>query len=163
MPFTAEELEEMRRADAEIEASFRLTQDDLERARAMDRLVRLETLSPEKRKQAEYRRAYYEANREKVAEYNRAYREANREKLAERQKWILDELRARGYTQAGFAKMLGVSQSAISCLVHGLLALDGFRKADELCRLLGKGNPRLALQRRTGKRGRTNHAAVPLP
>ena len=78
MPFTAEELEEMRRADEEIDAEFKLNADDLRRSRLMDRDAMLEMLTPEKRKLAERQRAYYEANRDKVAEYQRAYREARR-------------------------------------------------------------------------------------
>lgn len=42
MLFTPEELEEMRRADAEIDASFRLTNDDLRRSRQLDRDTALE-------------------------------------------------------------------------------------------------------------------------
>lgn len=80
MPFTPEELAEMAAADAEIEASFRLEQEDLDRALAFDRLAHFEGLPPEKRKLAAQKRAYREANREKVAAYQRAYREANREK-----------------------------------------------------------------------------------
>ena len=82
MLFTPEELAEMAAADAEIEASFRLEQEDLDRALAFDRLAHFEGLPPEKRKLAAQKRAYREANREKVAAYQRAYREANREKVA---------------------------------------------------------------------------------
>lgn len=80
MPFTAEELEEMRRADEEIEQEFHLTNDDLIWEREMEREIALERMSPEKRRIAEYQRAYYEANRDSIAEYQRAYREANRDK-----------------------------------------------------------------------------------
>lgn len=80
MPFTAEELEEMRRADEEIEQEFHLTNDDLIREREMEREIALERMLPEKRRIAEYQRAYYEANRDSIAEYQRAYREANRDK-----------------------------------------------------------------------------------
>ena len=86
MLFTDQELAEMAAADAEIEASFCLDKDDLERSSRLDRLAKLESLSPEKRKVAAQKKAYREANREKVAEYQKAYREANREKVAERQK-----------------------------------------------------------------------------
>lgn len=47
MTWTAEELEEMRQADEEIERDFALTQEDLVRSRAMDReavLQRMEAL-----------------------------------------------------------------------------------------------------------------------
>lgn len=80
MPFTPEELAEMAAADAEIEASFRLEPDDLERSARFDRLARFEALAPEKRKVAAQQKAWYEANREKVAAQKKAYREANREK-----------------------------------------------------------------------------------
>ena len=79
--FTAEELAEIAVADAEIEAEFRLTPEDLEQSSELDREAKFSSLPSEKRKVAEYKKAYYEANREKVAEYQKAYREANREKL----------------------------------------------------------------------------------
>ena len=78
MGFTKKELEEMRRADEEIERSFALTPEDLRRGRELDKAARLEALPHDKRKVAEYQRAYYEANREKVAAQQRAYREARR-------------------------------------------------------------------------------------
>ena len=84
--FTAEELAEMAAADAEIEAEFRLTPEELEQSSELDREAKFSSLPPEKRKVAEYQKAYYEANREKVAAQRKAYREANREKVAEYQK-----------------------------------------------------------------------------
>lgn len=74
MPFTPAELAEMAAADAEIEASFRLEQADLDRSRELDRLAHFDGLSPEKRKVAEYQRAYREANRDKRNAYMREYR-----------------------------------------------------------------------------------------
>lgn len=62
--WTAEELEAMRLADEEIEAEFRLTNDDLAFSREI----------------AAQQKAYREANREKVAAQQKAYYEANREK-----------------------------------------------------------------------------------
>lgn len=73
MPFTAEELEEMRRADEEIEQEFHLTNDDLIWEREMEREIALERMSPEKRRIAKYQRAYYEANRDKYNAYMREY------------------------------------------------------------------------------------------
>ena len=84
--FTAEELAEMAAADAEIEAEFRLTPEELEQSSELDREAKFSSLPPEKRKVAEYQKAYREANREKVAAQRKAYREANREKVAEYQK-----------------------------------------------------------------------------
>ena len=78
--FTAEELAEMAAADAEIDAEFRLTQDDLDRSKEFDRFAKFDALSSSKQKVAAQQRAYREANREKVAAQQRAYREANREK-----------------------------------------------------------------------------------
>ena len=84
--FTPEELAEMETADAEIEAEFRLTQEDLDRSRELDREAKFRALPMEKQKVAAQRKAYREANREKVAEYQKAYYEANREKVAAQQK-----------------------------------------------------------------------------
>ena len=80
--FTAEELAEMAAADAEIDAEFRLTQDDLDRSKEFDRFAKFDALPSSKQKVAAQKRAWYEANREKVAAQKRAYREANREKVA---------------------------------------------------------------------------------
>ena len=79
MSFTPEELAEMAAADAEIEASFRLEPDDLERSARFDRLARFEALAPEKRKVAAQQKAYREANREKYNAYMREYMRKRRE------------------------------------------------------------------------------------
>ena len=84
--FTPEELEELRRADAELEESYVPTQAERDASRRRDRNARIEALPYEKRKIAENQRAYREANREKIAENQRAYYEANREKIAENQR-----------------------------------------------------------------------------
>ena len=83
--FTEEELEEMRRADAEIEADFRLTQEDIAFSRNADREAKLSRKDNRGRKIAENQRAYREANKDKIAEQKRAYREANKEKIADYQ------------------------------------------------------------------------------
>lgn len=70
----------MAAADAEIDAEFRLTQDDLDRSKEFDRFAKFDALPSSKQKVAAQQRAWYEANREKVAAQKRAYREANREK-----------------------------------------------------------------------------------
>lgn len=92
MGWTSEELAEMAAADAEIEATFRLLPEDLERAREQDRLARFEALPPERRKLAAQQKAYREANREKVAAYQKAYYEANREKY---NKYMREYMRKR--------------------------------------------------------------------
>ena len=76
----------MAAADAEIDAEFRLTQDDLDRSKEFDRFAKFDALPSSKQKVAAQQRAWYEANREKVAAQQRAYREANREKVAAQQR-----------------------------------------------------------------------------
>lgn len=78
--FTPEELEELRRADAEIDADFTLSQEDLEFSRRLDRTSVLDRMDNKQRRIAAQQAAYYEANREKIAAQKAAYREANREK-----------------------------------------------------------------------------------
>lgn len=78
--FTPEELADMAAADAEIDASFSLTNEDIRRSREADKAAMLERLPPAKKKKAAYWRAYYEANREEIAAKRRAYYEKNREK-----------------------------------------------------------------------------------
>ena len=144
MPFTAAELEEMRRADEEIEREFRVTPEDLRRSREQDRQAELDALPTAERIKREYRRAYYAANRDKVLEYRRAYYEANREKVLEGQRWMRDERVARGYTQRELAALVGVSQPAIARLETGSMRLDAFAAADRLREILGAGASRLA-------------------
>ena len=71
--FTPEELAEMAAADAEIDTEFRLTQEDLERSRELDREAKFWALPMEKQKVAAQKKSYYEANREKVRERARNY------------------------------------------------------------------------------------------
>ena len=152
MPFTAAELEDMRRADEEIEREFRLTPEDLAESKELDRQAKMEEMLPEKRKVREYQRAYYEATREKVLESQRAYREANREKVLESQRayyeanrekvresqrWIRDERTKRGYTQRELAQRIGSSQPSIAMLESGRMTLAAFHKAAELFQFLG--------------------------
>lgn len=78
-PFTPEELEELRRADAELDEEFTFTKEDLERSRRLDQQAKLDRLDNRSRKIAAQKAAYYEANKEKIAAHQAAYREANRE------------------------------------------------------------------------------------
>ena len=73
MPFTEEELAEMAAADAEIKASFQLTNDDLVMSREFDRMAVLDSMDNQKRKVAAQQKAYREANREKYNAYMREY------------------------------------------------------------------------------------------
>ena len=79
MPFTPEELAAMAAADAEIEAEFRLTPEDLARSRAQDREAVLEQMDPERRKVAASQKAYREANKEKYNAYMREYQRRRRQ------------------------------------------------------------------------------------
>ena len=57
--FTEAELEELRRADAEIEEGFTLTQEDLNFSRNLDREAKLDKLDNRGRKIAAQKAAYY--------------------------------------------------------------------------------------------------------
>ena len=83
--FTEEELEELRRADAELDEEFSLTPEDLQFSRQLDRDAKLDKLDNQGRRKAAQKAAYYEANKDKIAEYQAAYREANKDKIAEYQ------------------------------------------------------------------------------
>ena len=80
--FTEEELEELRRADAELDEEYHLTQEDIVFSRQLDREAKLDRLDNRGRRSAAQKAAYYEANREKIAAQQAAYYEANREKIA---------------------------------------------------------------------------------
>ena len=121
MPFTAQELEEMRLADKEIEREFCQTQEEIEASRRRDRRAKFEALPIEKRK---------------VAAYQKAYREANREKVAASQKWIADARKKAGWTQADVARMIGVSKTSVALLEIGYMNLEKFSKRAELEELL---------------------------
>ena len=98
--FTEEELAELARIDAEIDAipvSSEEVQESLKRDRVAEYLkkdikgrelaeARRRYREANKEKVAEAKRRYYEANKEKVAEYRRRYYEANKEKVAEYQR-----------------------------------------------------------------------------
>lgn len=128
MGFTPAELAEMARADAEIEATSRLTNEDVMLGRMIDRASILDNMDAahwrraeaqrryreaNRDKIAEGKRRYYEANREKVAEAQRRYREANRDKVAEGKRELRDYRLSLGLTQKSFAALLGVSQPSI--------------------------------------------------
>lgn len=86
MGFTAAELAEMARADAEIEATFRLTNEDLALGRQIDREAVLEGMDARARKRAEYQRRYRETHKDEQAEYMRRYYETHKDERAERQR-----------------------------------------------------------------------------
>lgn len=78
--FTPEELEELRRADQEIEENFQITQEEINQSRKRDRESALESIDHHHRKIAAYQAAYREANREKYNAYHREYQRKWREK-----------------------------------------------------------------------------------
>lgn len=78
--FTPEELEELRRADQEIEENFQITQEEINQSRKRDRESDLESLDHHQRKIAAYQAAYREANREKYNAYHMEYQRKWREK-----------------------------------------------------------------------------------
>ena len=112
--FTAAELEELRRADAEIDAEFVQTAEEIAESRARDRDARLAALPDAKRKRAERQRAYYEANRDKAAEYKRAYY-YNRTPNEAFRSWMQET----GTTQKALAEKIGVTQATISTWYTG--------------------------------------------
>ena len=71
--FTPEELEELRRADEELEADFRQTPEEIRESRQRDRQARLDGLDHKGRRAADQKRAYREANREAYNKYQREY------------------------------------------------------------------------------------------
>lgn len=79
--FTPEELEELRRFDAEIDAQP-ITMKDYKLSREIDHIARTgEPPKPQKTsaKRQAYQKAYYAANRERILEYGRRYKEEHRE------------------------------------------------------------------------------------
>ena len=80
MPFTKEELDAMLAADEEIEREFSITPEEIKKSRELDRIAVLDSYSSQKKKIAESKRAYREANREKYNAYMREYQRKRREK-----------------------------------------------------------------------------------
>lgn len=137
MKFTPEEIEEMRRADEEIERDFRWTRDELAASRSRDAEATIFQKDTRCRSIAEKQRAYYEANKGSIAEKQRAYREANKDSIAEKQRWIREARLARGFSQRRLAMEIGVNQPSISLLESGGLKLDSFRAKHALFAALG--------------------------
>ena len=85
--FTPEELEELRRADEEIEAGFVITRE--ERMEINRRGKKNRNLSPETRaKNTERSKAYYREHREDILAHQKAYYREHREEMcAERREY----------------------------------------------------------------------------
>ena len=77
--FTPEELEELRRADAEIDAGFVITREERQEIKKRGNPRRRSAEARER--DAARSKAYYWANREKVLAQQKARYEANREEL----------------------------------------------------------------------------------
>lgn len=122
MKFTPEEIEEMRRADEEIERDFRWTNDELAASRSRDSEATLLRKDSRERSIAEKQRAYYEANKDSIAE---------------KQQWIRHKRLNRGYSQYALAEAIGSSQAMISRLESGEMKLEAFFAKDALCAVLG--------------------------
>jgi hypothetical protein len=90
----------MARADAEIEATFRLTSEDIALGRQIDREAVLEGMDARagrgrvhaayrethKDERAEYQRRYRETHKDERAEYQRRYRVTHKDERAEYQR-----------------------------------------------------------------------------
>lgn len=83
MSWTKEELAAMAAADAEIEAGFSLTREEIESSRQRDRAAKIEALPYGKARSG---RVWYEANRAKESARSRAWYLANREKVIAKHK-----------------------------------------------------------------------------
>ena len=128
MGFTAAELAEMARADAEIEATFYVTNADVALGRLIHREAILDRMDSKQKRIAESQRRYYEAHKEEIAETQRRYyeahkeerteaqrryREAHKEEIAEGKRELRDARIALGLTQKQAAELLGVAQSTV--------------------------------------------------
>ena len=113
MGFTPDELAEMARADAEIEADFCMTNEEIAFGRELDRDFVLENMDHRSRKIAEGKRQYYAANKDKIAEAQRQYRAANKDKIAEGKRAIRDLRKSLGLSQKKFGAMVGISQPMV--------------------------------------------------
>lgn len=77
--FTAQELEELRRIDEEIDSGFRQTQSEIQESRQRDRAVALDRKDNKERAIAAQQAAYREANRKQYNAYMREYMRKRRE------------------------------------------------------------------------------------
>lgn len=78
--FTPEELEELRRADAELDETFVQTMEEFKASSRRDREALRDRKDAERGKESDRHRAYYEANREKTLEKRRESYKETREK-----------------------------------------------------------------------------------
>lgn len=79
--FSDEELEELRRADEELDESFHLTPEDMARSRRLYKEAKLDRLDNKGKRSAAQKAAYREANREKYNAYMREYMKKKKSRL----------------------------------------------------------------------------------
>ena len=81
MGFTREELAAMAAADAEIEESFLISEEEREEARLRDRDSSEQLRTHQEVKELQYHREYYYKNRERINAKRREYYRENRERI----------------------------------------------------------------------------------
>ena len=116
--FTPEELEELARIDAELEAAP-VTADELADSRRRDRAAKLDSMDKRTRRIAEQKRQYREAHREEIAEQKRQYYEAFYYADRPAQDGIRARRKALRVSQAELAHRVGVSTSLICMIEKG--------------------------------------------
>lgn len=78
--FTPAELAELAAADAEIDSSFELSEDEAAASRMRDYMA--QGLTPSQIKERERQHRYYEKNRERKLQSMRDYRQSHKEEIA---------------------------------------------------------------------------------
>ena len=116
--FTPEELEELARIDAELEAAP-VTADELADSRRRDRAAKLDSMDKRTRRIAEQQRQYREAHREEIAEQQRQYYKAFYYADRPAQDGIRARRKALRVSQAELAHRVGVSTSLICMIEKG--------------------------------------------
>ena len=116
--FTPEELEELARIDAELEAAP-VPADELADSRRRDRAAKLDSMDKRTRRIAEQQRQYREAHREEIAERMRQYYEAFYYADRPAQDGIRARRKALRVSQAELAHRVGVSPSLICMIEKG--------------------------------------------
>ena len=116
--FTPEELEELARIDAELEAAP-VTADELADSRRRDRAAKLDSMDKRTRRIAEQQRQYREAHREEIAEQKRQYYKAFYYADRPAQDGIRARRKALRVSQAELAHRVGVSTSLICMIEKG--------------------------------------------
>lgn len=81
MTFSREELEAIRRADEEIESSFRITSQEIAESRNRDFAFSLSQNDERKANERRKKKEWYESNREKVLSQKKRYYQENRERI----------------------------------------------------------------------------------